>query len=59
MKLKKKLEKEKEVDHYPKIDEEKFHNFEKMISLEVLSKEKEICSLIIQYKKKNGLSEEI
>ena len=55
---KKKAEKAKELDPYSKIAEEKFHNIENMFSLEVLSKEKEICDSIIQYKENNGLNEE-
>ena len=56
--VKKKAEKAKELDPYSKVAEEKFHNIEKMFSLEVLSKEKEICDSIIQYKENNFLNEE-
>lgn len=56
--VKKKAEKAKELDPYSKIAEEKFHNIENMFSLEVLSKEKEICDSIIQYKENNSLNEE-
>lgn len=55
---KKKAAKAKESDPYSKIAEEKYHDIEKMISLEVLAKEKEICDSIIQYKKNNGLNDE-
>ena len=55
---KKKIEKAKESDPYPNRAEEKYHNIETMISLEVLAKEKEICDLIIQYKKNIGLNDD-
>ena len=40
------------VDLYPEKVEKKYHDVQKMTSLGVLEKEKEICDKIIQYKKK-------
>ena len=45
---------EQGVDYYPEKVEKKYHNVEKMKSLGVLEKEKEICDLIIEYKKGKG-----
>ena len=43
-----------EIDVYPEKVEKKYHSVEKMTSLGVLEKEKEICDKIIEYKKKIG-----
>ena len=41
-----------EPDIYPEFIENKYHNFERMICLGVLEKEKTLCYKIINYKKK-------
>ena len=43
-----------EIDVYPEKVEKKYHSVEKMTSLGVLEKEKEICDKIIEYKKRIG-----
>ena len=50
----KKEESPKGPDLYPGKVEKKYHTIEKMNSLGVLQKEKEICDKIIEYKKKIG-----
>ena len=50
----KKVEVPKGPDLYPEKTEKKYHSVEKMTSLGVLEKEKEICNKIIEYKKKIG-----
>ena len=50
----KKEEVPKGPDLYPEKTEKKYHSVEKMTSLGVLEKEKEICNKIIEYKKKIG-----
>ena len=50
---------DKNVDYYPEKTEGKYHNVAKMDSLGVLEKEKEICDIIIAYKKKKGEDFEI
>ena len=44
----------KDIDYYPEKTEERYHSIGKMDSLGVLEKEKEICDIIIKYKKKIG-----
>ena len=43
------------IDLYPEKIEEQYNNYEKMISLGVLEKEKSLCFQIIRYKKKKKL----
>ena len=43
------------IDLYPENIEEQYNNYEKMISLGVLEKEKSLCFQIIRYKKKKKL----
>ena len=43
-----------EVDLYPEKVEKKYHDVQRMTSLGVLEKEKEICDKIIEYKKKRN-----
>ena len=43
------------VDFYPENIEEKYHDYEKIVSLGALEKEKSLCYQIIRYKKKKNL----
>ena len=45
-------------DLYPERVEKKYHSVEKMVSLGVLTKEKELCDEIIKYKKKKDLDQD-
>ena len=48
------LQKNEGEDIYPEKKENKYHDVQKMNSLTVLEKEKELCDIIIEYKKNRG-----